>query len=330
MVSVGADGHGIIEAMVSEHLSAVLGRMSLDERERVSGAIMEKKLWYDHLVRTVPSPATRTKIFHATADAMIREEVERVPWGKEITCRMKCHHCCELKVMLTRDEGELLKSAGGIHPVGDGTACRFLRNDLCGVYADRPLSCRKYFSMDTPAVLSPWVDSQWFTETDRERGTETHAVCSKIARGIWVPKHKLYQGYIDSFKNWYETMVEQALYVDGWAWDSLTKTWQKVGPLVSESFKFQGTPDFIGKLKGEIALAIPDWKTSISKQKVWKLQVSGAYRILAEENNYKPIGRCISLRLDKNGGDAKAEDLGHPIHQAYFLRALDLWRFFNG
>ena len=83
--------------------------------------------------------------------------------------------------------------------------------------------------------------------------------------------------------------------------------------LLSRIFGFRGTPDFIGLLTGEKNLSIVDWKTSVSIQQAWQLQVSGAYRILAEENGYKPIERCLSLRLDKNGGQAKPKDYGNLI-----------------
>ena len=186
--------------------------------------------------------------------------------------------------------------------------------------------------MDTPRqtdILSPWVNADYFTELSRERGSETHAICGKKARGIWVPSHELYQGYIDSFTDWFKTMVEEALYVDGWAWDSLTKIWVHVGPLVSKVYNFHGTPDLIARHKGQIGLSIDDWKTAVTKQKVWELQVSGAYRILAEENGYGPIGSCFSIRLDKDGGTAKAEEYGDLTDTKYFLDALGLYRYFN-
>jgi hypothetical protein len=183
---------------------------------------------------------------------------------------------------------------------------------------------------DTPRqtdILSPWVNTEWFDELSRERGTETHTICGRIARGVWVPRHDLYQGYIDSFRDWFKTMVQEALYVEGWA--KIKGVWKYVGPLISRVFGFHGTPDFIGKLIGQIALAIADWKTSIAKQKVWQLQCSGAYRILAEENGYRPIGQCLSVRLDKDGGIAKGESYGELSDTKYFLDALGLWRYFN-
>ncbi len=170
------------------------------------------------------------------------------------------------------------------------------------------------------------IDDQWFTETDRERGTSVHKAVNAILRELFVPPLKINQGYVDSFVAWKEAMVKQVLYAEGWACQD--GVWSYVGPLVSK-LGFTGMPDFIGLLTGEITLAVVDWKTSLTKQKIWQLQVSGAYRILAEENNYKPIGRCLSLRLEKNGGQAKPTEYGDMMDVAFFCRALDLWRFVN-
>jgi hypothetical protein len=176
-------------------------------------------------------------------------------------------------------------------------------------------------------ILSQWIDDQWFTETSRERGNEVHRATSAIARGLWVSPLRTNQGYVDSFQAWYDAMVIEVYYVEGWK-KNINGLWQRVGPLISQ-LGFQGTPDFIGLLRGDTYSSVTDWKTSVSKQKVWQLQVSGAYRTLAEENGYKPIGRCLSLRLDPDGGQAKLAEYGSLMDTAYFLRALDLWRFFH-
>jgi hypothetical protein len=74
---------------------------------------------------------------------------------------------------------------------------------------------------------------------------------------------------------------------------------------------------------------IVDWKTSVSIMKIWQLQVSGGYRLLAESKGYK-IDQCLSLRLDEHGGQAKPKEYGDLMDTAFFLRALDIYRFFHG
>jgi len=176
-------------------------------------------------------------------------------------------------------------------------------------------------------ILSPYVNKEYFDEVSRLRGNDVHFACKKIARGVWIPSLPLHQGYVDSFKNWFKRHVKECLYCDGW--QKIEGKWIEVGPLESPIYRFHGTPDFIGWLIGEPKLSIADWKTSIAKQKVWQLQVSGAYRILAEENGFPDIGQCFSVRLDKDGDQAHFDAIGDLFDTAYFLRARDLYAFFN-
>lgn len=171
-------------------------------------------------------------------------------------------------------------------------------------------------------IVKPWTETAWYTDADREKGNRVHRACAGIAKGLWIPRLALYQEYIDSFRNWFEEMVEEVVLVEGGG-----------QPLVSHEFGFKGTPDFIGKLKGDIGLTIVDWKTtqsaSVLMQKLWRLRISGGYRILAEANGYKPIGRAFALILDADGGPAHATAEGTLIDTAYFLNALNLNRFFS-
>lgn len=175
-------------------------------------------------------------------------------------------------------------------------------------------------------VLSPFVDASWFTETDRERGLVVHKACNAFLRGLFIPALGTRAGYFKSFTDWADSMIKEVLYAEGW--DHRDGVWTWHGPLISK-LGFTGTPDFIGLLTGEKDLSIVDWKTSVSIQKVWQLQVSGAYRIAAEDNGYKPIGRCLSLRLDKDGGQAKVKEYGSLMDVAFFCKHLDVWRFWN-
>jgi len=176
-------------------------------------------------------------------------------------------------------------------------------------------------SSDLPRVsdvVSPYEDTTWYDDISRERGTAVHRIIKAILKGLWVPKHSLHQGYIDSFLGWKEEMVEEVILVEE--------------PLVCVELGFRGRPDAILKLKGDIGLSIPDWKTSASAsvlmKKLWRLRTAG-YRILAESNGYKPICRCLDLLLNVDGKPARATAEGELLDTAYFLRALDLHRFFN-
>lgn len=176
-------------------------------------------------------------------------------------------------------------------------------------------------------IATKIIDTDWFTEADRERGTNVHNAILTYLRGLYVPRLKIGQGYVDSFKPWADTMVQEIRYADGYRF--IDGVWLPYGPLISQT-GFTGRPDFIGVLKGDTGLSIVDWKTSLSVQKAWRLQVNGGYRLLAEENGFKPITRTLSLRLDRDGGPAKVKEYENdPWDSVIFLDFLNVWRWFT-
>ena len=96
-------------------------------------------------------------------------------------------------------------------------------------------------------------------------------------------------------------------------------------PLVSERFRFAGTPDAIGRVNGQLCLV--DWKTSNGVYADYLLQLA-AYRQLWEENNSeKPlVGGFHLCRFSKEHGDfahhyyselEKAWDMFRHLRAAY-------------
>ncbi len=73
-------------------------------------------------------------------------------------------------------------------------------------------------------------------------------------------------------------------------------------PLVSEQYRFGGTPDAIGEIDGNLCLV--DWKTSNSVYQDYLIQLA-AYKQLWEENNpERPITSGFHLcRFSKEHGD---------------------------
>jgi len=68
--------------------------------------------------------------------------------------------------------------------------------------------------------------------------------------------------------------------------------------LISEEWQFGGTPDVIGLVLGE--LSILDWKSGkFGYPDSWIQPV--AYKVLAEENGYKPIKRFDVLQMPRDG-----------------------------
>jgi len=142
-------------------------------------------------------------------------------------------------------------------------------------------------------ILSPYYDFSQVSEGTllgaQYRGTVVHRCCLTMAKGLFVPKCE-YDGYFRSFVRWLKECVKTVIAVEP--------------ELISESLGFMGHPDLIVEMRGDDFLSLPDLKTPQQKQRLWEAQVA-AYTILAEQNNYVPIGKAGSLRLDKNGGVAK-------------------------
>jgi len=116
-------------------------------------------------------------------------------------------------------------------------------------------------------ILSPYIDSQWFTDESRERGEAVHAAAAAYLQGLFVPPLKPeWKGYFESFKKWSD-IIDEVILTE----ERLTDT----------AMGFTGQPDMIIRIKGDTGYSLPDIKTGQSKLKVWEIQ-SAAYRHLAK------------------------------------------------
>ena len=90
-------------------------------------------------------------------------------------------------------------------------------------------------------------------------------------------------------------------------------------PMVSEAYKFGGTPDAIGSMEGKLCLL--DWKTSNGLYPDYLIQMA-AYKALWEENNPKDLltGGFHLLRFSKEVGD---------FTHHYFSELEGAWQMFT-
>jgi hypothetical protein len=94
------------------------------------------------------------------------------------------------------------------------------------------------------------------------------------------------QGF-SSFQDWSRVMHVQYL---------ATET-----PMVSESFRYGGTPDALGTVDGKLALL--DWKSSNAVYGDYIIQLA-AYKVLCEEDHrWQRIDQVYLLRFGKDHGD---------------------------
>ena len=169
------------------------------------------------------------------------------------------------------------------------------------------ISAHSDFSMVPPDVLNLAC----------QRGSDVHELCALYAQKLWIPDIPVnLAGYFQSFKLWYDQFVEEVILVEG--------------ELRDEELQYCGHPDFIGRLKGDAGLILIDWKTAAALSKIWRLQVAGGYRGLAEKNGY-PITRVASLRPQKDGKPAKFQEYYRTMAYdlSIFLAELSVWRFFH-
>lgn len=152
-------------------------------------------------------------------------------------------------------------------------------------------------------------------EEAQRRGTAVHNAAAAHALGLWSNSlPEIWQGYFKSFRNWFDKYVAEVIFVEERFHDDI--------------FYFHGKPDLGAKLI-DGRFVIPDYKTPVTEYPTWKSQVA-AYRHLAHKK-YDYNFECMSLRLDKNGGPAKAAIYRYSDDDfAAFLSALNAYRYFKG
>ena len=167
-------------------------------------------------------------------------------------------------------------------------------------------------------ALQPWADFSRIPaavlEAAAVRGTAVHDACATIARGLPVVNTpKEIDGYVTSYRRWFDLMVDEVLMVE-------TR-------LVDLDFGYNGEPDLVIRAKNQ-EIVLVDNKTPVQLIKPWRLQCS-AYCALVSKNGMVPA-RSGSLRLHPDGGIAKMDYYDNSLADFnMFLQAFNLYRFFN-
>ena len=155
------------------------------------------------------------------------------------------------------------------------------------------------------------IDTAWFTEYSRERGTLVHRIIH------WHLAGDLDEDSIDpALRPYYDAFLKFEA-------DSNFKTEEAERPFVSETYRFAGTPDIIGCLNGHNAIV--DIKTG-APQPWTALQLAG-YEILVKH----PSMERFSLQLTDDG-KYKLTHHKDRSDRGVFLAALAVynWKHNNG
>lgn len=164
-------------------------------------------------------------------------------------------------------------------------------------------------------IIAPYIDSKWFTDECRERGSAVHSACEAYLKGLYAPKLiSAWQLYVDSFKRWSDLAIDKIILAEV--------------RLRNDELSYCGQPDAIIKIKGTDKIVLVDWKTSQSKQKWWELQII-AYRKLAQHNGTK-TQRGLSVRLKSDGSIAISDEYSDVSAWNIFIGLLNSYKYFNG
>lgn len=165
-------------------------------------------------------------------------------------------------------------------------------------------------------VISPYIETRWFTQECRDRGSSVHAACEAHLLGLYfLPLEPVIQMYVESFKRWADFAIDEIV---------LTEK-----RLTDKSLGFCGQFDAILILKDSRKPVLVDWKTSASEQKSWRIQIA-AYRHLAATNGLRTQSG-MSVRLKASGTGAIINEYSHDYKNDFniFVGLLNSFKYFK-
>jgi len=143
-----------------------------------------------------------------------------------------------------------------------------------------------------------------------DRGSAVHRYCQAYAMGAWAIEPEGFEGYCESFRRWFDSVMVEVYTVEQEFRD--------------DQFGFLGHPDIVARIAGNKGITVVDYKTPVGKGTTWELQLS-AYRHLTKAQY------AGHLRLDPAGGVPKMDWVpDDPKLFNLFLSALNLRRYFDG
>ena len=149
--------------------------------------------------------------------------------------------------------------------------------------------------LDKPA-LAPWanklglqgINSNDYAKGMAQIGTLAHAMIMATLKSEKVDTSEYSQEQISKAENSYLSWLE-------WSKGKIIKPVIIETPMVSETYQFGGTPDFLGEIDGVMTLA--DYKTG----GIWREAYfqTCAYIQLAIENGYPSVRRILILGIPR-------------------------------
>lgn len=137
----------------------------------IDKAALNSLVHYLHLLLTLRTPAANDA-FVRTVHAIAQASARRIPRARELACAGGCALCCRAHVSVLAPEAFALARAARLVAAGEarvralaaiipetnvaarrrnGIGCSLLEDNLCSVYAARPLTCRMMASFSLRA-----------------------------------------------------------------------------------------------------------------------------------------------------------------------------------
>lgn len=168
-------------------------------------------------------------------------------------------------------------------------------------------------------ILNKYFDSKVSAETLEtacERGHQVHKACEAVLNGM-IPKiNPEYQGYLNSFLLWYETVPLTII--------STEKEY------VNSIYGFYGHPDLVCTMGEDSRIVLADFKTSASESLLWKLQLAAYTHLLIKSG--VNVERILALMLKQDGSFPAIKEYSSSCKAdlAVFLSALNVHKFLQG
>ncbi len=131
------------------------------------------------------------------------------------------------------------------------------------------------------------IDSKWFTDEARDRGSAVHVAISAHLQGLYaIPLAPGHQPYFDSARRWIDIAVDKVILVETRLYD--------------HDMGLCGKPDLICVLRNEQTQTLPDFKTA-QAEAIWHKYQVQTYRHLALRDRDIATQRGLTIRLKKDG-----------------------------
>jgi hypothetical protein len=139
-------------------------------------------------------------------------------------------------------------------------------------------------------ILSPYADFSAVPpdvlQAAADRGVEVHAACAAYAHNLWLPVPDNLDGYVRSFKAWFDSYIVEVLAVEE--------------EVIHPAFGYIGHVDLIATVAGirpKQTVCVIDYKSPVTASRSWNCQIA-AYLEASKDRYGTEIAGALMLKKD--------------------------------